>query len=101
MTALADLSSECHQSIKVRSNQLQTNKLFDQINVFLVSSTIASTPLLSLTASHFLGGTTKTETTNSSGPAQTRTSTLVSAASMEIASNLSPSATAIPLHRSN
>ena len=58
------------------------------MNVFRFTSTIASTPLSSWTASHFPGGTTKTETTNSSGPAPTPTSTPASVASMEIASNL-------------
>jgi hypothetical protein len=98
MVALAQLSSECHQSIKVSlalKSQWIMNKLCQSF------STTAITPLSNSTTSHMPGGTIEMETQNTFGLVAAQMSTPVNVESMTIASMLHWNATATRLRHSN
>jgi hypothetical protein len=88
MKSLADLSAECHQSIKVISFLL----ILTEINCILIVfsfSMIVTTPRSNLTKFLTPGGTTKTEMRNITGPEITRPEfTPVNAESMKTVSIL-------------
>ncbi len=98
MAALAKLSSECHQSIKVTlalKSQWIMNKLCQSF------STTATTPLSNSTKSHTPGGTIEMETQNTFGLVAAQMPTPVNVESITIASMLHWNATATRLRQSN
>ncbi len=83
MKALAELSSECHQSIKVTF--FFKFKILDLINILNYSSMSVTCRRLNTADKCSPGGTTETETRNISGPEITQTEfTPVSAESTAI-----------------
>ena len=101
MIALADLSSECHQTIQVKTNWYITQLITESISFFpfLHSiSTIAISHRSIWTASLIPGGTTGTELPCISGRGAIPASTPVSAESTTIAPNPLWLATAILPH---
>ncbi len=98
MVALALLSSECHQSIKVNL-ALKSQWIMNKLCQFF--STTAITPLSNSTTSHTPGGTIEMEMQNTFGPAVTQMSTPVNVESITIASMLHWNATATRLRQHN
>ena len=98
MAALAQLSTECHQSIKVNL-ALKSQWIMNKLCQFF--SMTATTPLSNSTKSHMPGGTIETETQNTFGLVVTQMSTPANVESITIASMLHWSATVTRLRQRN
>jgi hypothetical protein len=98
MAALAQLSTECHQSIKVNL-ALKSQWIMNKLCQFF--SMTATTPLSNSTKLHMPGGMIEMETQNTFGPVVTQMPTPANVESITIASMLHWSATATRLRQHN